>query len=461
MSQASLAIDEEEELEIEIESDDITAELVKDAAVRKRKGIRAVIADTHTLDAAEQVQLLSQVIAKQFADFKDSLTPILAGAKEEKVSLKSIGNQKQFNFNSNVLRQVKIARSFVHPDKGLLTAQGRKRTHEALKEAEEQLTARNKMIRIADESSAGWDTVREYQQKGFADDEEDEKKIRAAERRAIAKIKGKAGETSQAAKGNSRSTTPPPTKRLRWNPKPDTRGCFECGKRSHWKKDCPLLKKPSSSSRYVLDLSDYQLITFCKSNIRGFPTRLSARLNFWTDTLKADIFALEVVRVGYTIPFFEIPQSVVLKNNASAFQNADFVSSEIAGLVKRGVVIKTPSIPRVVNPLTVSINHNGKSRLILDLRFINDFISKDYIKFDSWDVFWHYLSSDGWGFKFDLKYGYHHIKLHPNSQIFCGFAWEESGHTNYFVFTALPFGLAPAAYCFTKVLRPLTKFWRG
>ena len=97
----------------------------------------------------------------------------------------------------------------------------------------------------------------------------------------------------------------------------------------------------------------------------------------------------------------------------------------------------------------------------MDLRFINKSISKDYIKFESWDIFWNYLSPAGWGFQFDLKHGYHHIKLNPKSQIFCGFAWETNGNTEYFVFTALPFGLAPAAYCFTKVLRPLTKFWRG
>ena len=115
----------------------------------------------------------------------------------------------------------------------------------------------------------------------------------------------------------------------------------------------------------------------------------------------------------------------------------------------------------MVNPLTVSQNHEGKLRLILDLRFINEFIPKEFITFDAWDVFWNYLSPEGWGFQFDLKHGYHHIKLHPRSQIFCGFAWESRGNTEYFVFTALPFGLAPAAYCFTKVLMPLTKFWRG
>ena len=128
--------------------------------------------------------------------------------------------------------------------------------------------------------------------------------------------------------------------------------------------------------------------------------------------------------MGYTIPFLKIPRRAVLRNNAAAYENAEFVATEIAGLVDRGVVIKTPYVPRVVNPLTVSENHEGKLRLILDLRFINEYISKDYIKFESWDVFWNYLSPTGWGFQFNLKHGYHHIKLNPKSQIFCGFTWE-------------------------------------
>ena len=37
-----------------------------------------------------------------------------------------------------------------------------------------------------------------------------------------------------------------------------------------------------------------------------------------------------------------------------------------------------------------------------------------------------------------------------------GFEWKG----DYFVFTVLPFGLATACYVFTKVLRPLVKYWR-
>ena len=36
-----------------------------------------------------------------------------------------------------------------------------------------------------------------------------------------------------------------------------------------------------------------------------------------------------------------------------------------------------------------------------------------------------------------------------------------AGVVRFFVFTVMPFGLKPASYVFTKVLRPFTKYWRG
>ena len=42
-----------------------------------------------------------------------------------------------------------------------------------------------------------------------------------------------------------------------------------------------------------------------------------------------------------------------------------------------------------------------------------------------------------------------------------GFAWVFEGVTKYFKFTVLPFGLSVGPYIFSKVMRPLVKYWRS
>ena len=64
-------------------------------------------------------------------------------------------------------------------------------------------------------------------------------------------------------------------------------------------------------------------------------------------------------------------------------------------------------------------------------------------------------------FKFDLKSGYHHIDINKTSQTYLGFSWKIDGKVRHFVFTVLPFGLKSAPFLFTKIVRPLLKYWRS
>ena len=51
------------------------------------------------------------------------------------------------------------------------------------------------------------------------------------------------------------------------------------------------------------------------------------------------------------------------------------------------------------------------------------------------------------------------IYVHETHQKFLGFAWKTEGKVCYFIFAVLPFGLLSACYAFTKLLRPLIRYW--
>ena len=85
---------------------------------------------------------------------------------------------------------------------------------------------------------------------------------------------------------------------------------------------------------------------------------------------------------------------------------------------------------------------------------------EDKVKFEDWKIFQNYLKKDGYVFTVDLKSGYHHVDIYPPRQTYLGFSWTVNGVTKYFCFTVLPFGFTSSPFIFTKLLRPLIKYWR-
>ncbi|XP_033744161.1 uncharacterized protein LOC117330050 [Pecten maximus] len=63
-------------------------------------------------------------------------------------------------------------------------------------------------------------------------------------------------------------------------------------------------------------------------------------------------------------------------------EHASFVEEAIGDLIARDLVVVCKEMPYVVNPLTVSVQSNGKKRLILDLRHVNHHLWKTSVKFE-------------------------------------------------------------------------------
>ena len=68
--------------------------------------------------------------------------------------------------------------------------------------------------------------------------------------------------------------------------------------------------------------------------------------------------------------FVSFPEPAVSKNNRSSLLHAQFIEEAIPDLVQSGRVVQSRVSPLglVVNPLSVSVQANGKKRLILDLK---------------------------------------------------------------------------------------------
>lgn len=100
--------------------------------------------------------------------------------------------------------------------------------------------------------------------------------------------------------------------------------------------------------------------------------------------------------MGTSYHFYNFLGNIFQKYNKSALENVEFVSKAIDELLQSGSVIQVPFKPTVVNPLSVAFSSSGKPRLILDLRFVNNHLLKEHIKFDDWKAFEQFVLPSGY-----------------------------------------------------------------
>ena len=157
------------------------------------------------------------------------------------------GGRKEIrsNFNAELLKI--IAKASYACNSGDLQA-----ASVCIKSASHKLAGRQQIIRLADTSEGGWQTVKEYEFNNLiASDSEDEKRINRAESRAVKKIKSmrqtrgsnrfrpySTANTSRQAVNHTIGGYP--SRQTTMLPKQGRQGsCFACGSMGHWRKECP------------------------------------------------------------------------------------------------------------------------------------------------------------------------------------------------------------------------------
>ena len=207
----------------------------------------------------------------------------------------------------------------------------------------------------------------------------------------------------------------------------------------------------------VNEASDFREITLEHSAQLVVKGKLKEHIAFWREELTAPESVLNVIESGYVLPMKALPSPFIRKNQPSAEMNADFVQSSIDDLLASGCAKRVDSVPHVCSLLSVVENATGTKRLVINLRYLNKHLWKQSCKYEDLRTAMLYFNAGDYMFSFDLKSGYHHIDIAEVHHKFLGFEW----HGAYYVFTVLPFGLSTACYIFTKMVRPLVRFWRA
>ena len=215
------------------------------------------------------------------------------------------------------------------------------------------------------------------------------------------------------------------------------------------------------SSELITDLTriwDYEESGHQIIDVQG---RLTANVKFWEQEIQAPPLILDWIRHGYKLPLLSLPDPFERANHKSAVVNKDFVSEAVRDLENNCCIAEVDGVPRVCSPLSVVTNSSGKKRLVIDLRYLNGYLLKEKFKYEDLRLAMLMFQKGDYLFSFDLKSGYHHVNIQKNYWQYLGFAWDSGKGKKYFCFKVLPFGLATACYAFTKLLRPLIKYWRS
>ena len=79
------------------------------------------------------------------------------------------------------------------------------------------------------------------------------------------------------------------------------------------------------------------------------------------------------------------------------------------------------------SPLSVVSNSQGKLRLVLNLRYLNQFLYVLKFKYEDLRIAALLFEPDEYFLKFDLKSGYHHVDIWPGHYQYLGFRWDGNG----------------------------------
>jgi hypothetical protein len=186
--------------------------------------------------------------------------------------------------------------------------------------------------------------------------------------------------------------------------------------------------------------------------------KLRRQLGYWW-AIGADATVLHWIGFGVQLRFEREPERLYFNNHRSYEEHVAHVEKEHRTHLATGSFVKVDAREaRVGNPLQVEINAKGKARMCSDDRFINSYIANYSFTQESLQQHVvHTVQRDMQMITTDVAQAYYQVALHKKTQPYL--AWRHGGQ--WIMPTILVFGVKPAPFIFTKIMRPVLRYVRG
>ena len=169
-----------------------------------------------------------------------------------------------------------------------------------------------------------------------------------------------------------------------------------------------------------------------------------------------DAWVVEVLRVGYRIPFdrqpplSERPLSLLAYSSQSIKGVA--LTQELQHLLQKGAVEPAPQSPGFYSRLFLVQKASGSWRPIIDLSTLNGYVTSSHFHMETPQSVLRSIRPGDWMVSLDLQDAYLQVPVHHDSRRYLRFVVE--GMT--YQFRVLCFGLTTAPQVFTRIMAPVS-----
>lgn len=140
------------------------------------------------------------------------------------------------------------------------------------------------------------------------------------------------------------------------------------------------------------------------------------------------------------------------------------MSVAVENLIELGAISQVePSLDQFISSTFLAPKPNGGKRFILNLKSLNRFIPKTHFKMEDSRTACKLIQSNWYMATVDMKEAYLLIPVAKQFRKYLRFHYsaQNSNETITYEFNALPYGLAIAPRCFTKIVREVVSFLRN